>query len=733
MKPLNKAKEHGIALAVYTLLCLIFFKEIFVQTQWFSEDFFMQNFPNRFLAAVEIRNGSLPLWNPFVFSGMPFLADIQTAVLYPFNLLMSLFVADSRLSFALYEYQVALHFIPAGYFMYLYLRELEMEFFSALLGGMLFAFGGYFINHAHHANMIHSGIWLPAIFYCCLRGFKNDASWFWACPILMTVSLLGGHPQIAIFICYVFAAYYFYLAWESRECIKLQTSAFRFAVIVIAFLLLSMVQIIPTAEFLQNTSRSAMDFPGATQDSLPPHGLWTVLFSNMFTFTYEAWEQWEFRVYLGSGAILLAFLGLSGRTLPRTRFFWALAVLSLVLALGGNTPLYKLFYTLVPGFKFFRVPARFLYLFLFSVSVLAAHGLHFFLRAEERDRALKQLLLVSSIFLTAIPACAVLFSKLPLQQLEPHVSAYSLSMLSLTVLLFVSAKRADMQHWTKAAIFIVIAADLFFFRGLFNHIHLDKESMYKAIYQTPLATVLQNKKDGTRFLAKNAYALYANMGSVYRMSNISGYNPFELKLYAKLNPTSPQIANLLGTRFIDFHDSEALANTWKDQAVFKVQDLFMVNDKALPRAFFVDQARFDPNFDLQKNLESGEFDPLKTIYLDTEFPATAPSDKPPVYNVARYEIKANEVIVSIQNNSKGFLFVSEVYYPGWMVYVNGEKKAVLRANSAFRAVHLDAGINNVRFAFQPLSFRIGAGISVATFLAMACLFARSISKKRLRL
>ena len=90
-------------------------------------DFIEQNFPYRLFAAVSLRHGELPLWTPYVFSGMPFFADVQAAVLYPLNLLLALFASREWLSPVVVEYQVIFHIFLAGLFMYLLGREMKCD------------------------------------------------------------------------------------------------------------------------------------------------------------------------------------------------------------------------------------------------------------------------------------------------------------------------------------------------------------------------------------------------------------------------------------------------------------------------------------------------------------------------------------------------------------------------------------------------------------------------------
>ena len=86
------------AIVAICLSAAIFFRDILLQKAFFWEDFLYQYYPNRFFAAVSMSRGELPLWNPFTFNGTPFQADMQSALFYIPNLLLTFFVSDGRLS-----------------------------------------------------------------------------------------------------------------------------------------------------------------------------------------------------------------------------------------------------------------------------------------------------------------------------------------------------------------------------------------------------------------------------------------------------------------------------------------------------------------------------------------------------------------------------------------------------------------------------------------------------------
>ncbi|MFQ5443694.1 MAG: hypothetical protein ACE5EK_03655, partial [Nitrospinales bacterium] len=572
--PQKKTWESLAALFFYSLLSLLFFKEIVLQTHWLGDDFFTQNFPNRYFAAAEIRSGSFPLWNPFMFSGTPFLADIQTAVLYPFNLILSLFVKNGELSYSVLEGQVIFHYILGGFFTYLFLRCLDLDFHSALLGGGIFVFSGYLFTHAHHTNLIHSVIWLPAIFYCCVKGAKSGPIWLWGIPLLLTMSFFGGHPQITLFIIYAFALFFLTHPYPGRNRWNLGR---RFLILMLiggAFILLSSVQILPTVEFLQHTDRASLSFSDAMKDSLPTPGLLNLFLPDLFSSSYDPWQRWEFRCYTGIGTLILAVLGIFLRLNATAVFFAALGFLSLVLALGENTFLYSIFYHLIPGFKYVRVPARFLFLFTFSLSVLAAYGFHYLCKKVDTNhfqwsKKKFEVTAYTGGFLLAGISIYV-FADLPFAEYKNHFAGFFIITTASILTLLAAIRYRARFFGIKWIILVIIFLDLFLSRGLFNLMPAEKDFFYNAIHKSPVAQALKDQPEGTRFLVRYVYPIYSNLGLIYRKSNLWGYNPFMLKDYTGINVGSPKIASLLGAKFIELGDAEKFAKTWKDVNVFKI-------------------------------------------------------------------------------------------------------------------------------------------------------------------
>ncbi|MGB9613356.1 MAG: YfhO family protein, partial [Candidatus Margulisiibacteriota bacterium] len=85
------------------------------------------------------------------------------------------------------------------------------------------------------------------------------------------------------------------------------------------------------------------------------------------------------------------------------------------------------------------------------------------------------------------------------------------------------------------------------------------------------------------------------------------------------------------------------------------------------------------------------------------------------------EDQANEVMIKTFLSKPGYLFMSDTYYPGWRVFVDGKESRILKADNLFRAVKLREGKHSVRFVYEPFSFKLGAVISFVTFLLIGAI------------
>jgi hypothetical protein len=144
------------------------------------------------------------------------------------------------------------------------------------------------------------------------------------------------------------------------------------------------------------------------------------------------------------------------------------------------------------------------------------------------------------------------------------------------------------------------------------------------------------------------------------------------------------------------------------------------NTHALPRAFLVPSAEVIPHEAALGRLRAADFDPRATVLL--ERPAPLPAGPPSGGDVTSFATPGpNELAITTDAPGPAYLFLSEVFYPGWRASVDGHSAEILRANYLFRAVPLPAGRHEVRLEFRPLTFQLGAAITALTVLGLLVL------------
>ena len=150
-----------IFVAILFLLACIFFWKILLNPDQmvYFRDTFRQYYPWRFFAENMFAEGQLPLWIPNTFSGAPFIANIQTAIFYPFNIIVFA-IFPTALAFG---YSFFFHIFLAGLFTYLYLRYIKLDQFCAFLSSIILMYSGFLITHTYagHYTKITSVCWLP--------------------------------------------------------------------------------------------------------------------------------------------------------------------------------------------------------------------------------------------------------------------------------------------------------------------------------------------------------------------------------------------------------------------------------------------------------------------------------------------------------------------------------------------------------------------------------------------
>ncbi|MEM7334737.1 MAG: hypothetical protein AAF490_21855 [Chloroflexota bacterium] len=371
------------------LLLLFFNKMIFSNLILARGDTFLYFYPYWEMAAEALQAGRVPLWNPYIFMGAPFLANSQVGFFYPLNWPVWLLFETP---YAV-KTSIVLHIFIAAWGAYLAgERALGLERQGALLTAVLFAFGGYYTAQIEHINQMQGLAWLP--WYLVMLTFAGDekvsstfivvAKTAVGLTLLFSLQFLAGHTQ-TVFISIVLVLVWsiakllnYHLNVNTEDGLLFRFSYFRFrARIPFAFViggglagLVTAVQFLPTYQLSQLSSR----FGGLTINEVLSFSLHPLLLTRSLLPAINQSLFTEYTAFVPGSALILAVIG--GWQWRRWRGVTpaiSLIAVGLFFGLGQFNPLNWLIMRL-PGFNLFRVPARFMILYALGVALLAGLG-----------------------------------------------------------------------------------------------------------------------------------------------------------------------------------------------------------------------------------------------------------------------------------------------------------------------------------------------------------------------
>src|SRR3989344_5549794 len=161
-------------------------------------------YPERTFTNEMLANNTIPLWNPYIFAGTPFLANFQSAIFYPLNILYFFLPQIIAWSFLLF-----IQPIMALFFMYLFLSLFRLAKPAVWLGIIAFGFSGFMLVWSQeNAVVAQSALWLPLVLFGIEGYLKNKKFWYYCIAVVaLACSLLGGFIQITFYI-FLFSFFY---------------------------------------------------------------------------------------------------------------------------------------------------------------------------------------------------------------------------------------------------------------------------------------------------------------------------------------------------------------------------------------------------------------------------------------------------------------------------------------------------------------------------------------------
>ncbi|MBI2863285.1 MAG: YfhO family protein [Chloroflexi bacterium] len=719
-------------------------------------------YPNFVFAASSLKQGILPLWNPYLYGGSPFAADIQSGLFYPINLLV--FYLLPEITYQTMEFLAILHFYIAGVAMYSCLRFLRttegrhVGRAGALTGAVAYMLSDVFIVHLGHLNMIAVAAWLPLIFLFFQRGLVDRKARMGALAgIFLGVALLAGHIQPFLYILLCLALYFvFHLVAELRSGPRPLTAIWRllavFAVFAVVAVGVSAIQLIPSFELSHLSVRAKITYATSVQYSLTPAHLVSLFVPGFFGRGPEAyWGPWM-RTEMGYAGVLTLVAGLVAVVLRRRRetfFFLALAVVGLSLALGGHSLTQGWLFLLGGGFDMVRAPARFLFLFDFALAALAGLGVDRLLWPLTHDEraSLRGIAKYLNLFAVAVAAGALpSFLYLLIQSTTtggPIMARLAgiVEGLTLLILLFagcIALLWARIKDWAAPAFLGVLAVVWIAFDLMTTGFNVEVATSDPTVNFRHPGVINFLKQDQSLYRLDSVTDVWdVWQPSTTLLSDVPDiwgiWNPMlnaDLDNYwAKLGGRSNALYDLMNAKYVVGHKGVPLDKK-KFELVYDDDPQVSVfrNNKALPRAFAVyNAAPVASKDEAFAAIHDKAFDPAHKVLVEGGQPL---SSDLPMSNVDFSQYSLNHMALKASVSAPAYLVLSEIYDEGWKAWVDGQPQKILRADYLFRAIPLSPGDHEVRLVYDPPSFRKGATISGLTWLGLIGALGVSVARRR---
>ncbi|MET0836632.1 MAG: YfhO family protein [Thermoleophilaceae bacterium] len=717
-----------------------------------------------FLQYTRERLPDIPLWNPHVMGGRPYLANAQSAIFSPFS--VPAYVLPFWRSLAVIAF---LKVFVAAFGMFLLARALSMSWPGAFLAGLVFGFGLFFIAWIPWP-LSSVWAWLPWMLLLTDRLVRR--------PDLLAVSglaaftalqFLGGHPESSFHSLFGALAFFALRAVQLRAPVWRALAAFTGAIFLGAAL--AAVVLIPFVELL--TASSDVAERGATAPTKVARKFAiTVLLNDYYGRpTAQPLEGFvvERAFYIGLLTLSLVAAALLLRPNAERLAVAAFGAFSLAMVFGLE-PLFSLVRE-APGFGVVH-NTRFTILYLLCAALLAGWGLDELSSREPPPRRARWVVAFAGL-LIALPIAWITlrgrteWSYLVNEGLDvawgfatpefsvrtrPIVIAGALIVLLSFALpalvLLVLRTSGRLAAGTFAALAIaLIAGDLF--RAGMGHnpaIPIDHA-------RQPVTPALERVQDlaPARFAGtiptEAIFPLVPDTAMRYGIYDARGYDyPIE-KRFDRLwrrtvEPVTPFAVHTIRTPITNsslrtlsmFGVREVMQQTQDEplghpglRLVYDEEDarLYQI-PRALPRAWLVGAQRLvDGEDEALEAVADRRFDPLREVIVERELPDLSAGGQA---RIARYG--AERVVVETDADGPSLVVLSDIHYPGWKASVDGVEVDIERVDYLLRGVPVPEGSSTVEFTYEPVSFRIGWIVSLAALAGLLAAVAIGVRRRR---
>ena len=681
-----------------------------------------QQIPWRKIVIDSWKAGTRPGWNPYSFAGVPLDANNQAAPYYPLNIL-----------FFLFEFPVAwtllimLQPMLAGTFFYLYVRRLHISALSAFTGAVVWSFSGFALSWLTWGTIMHTALWLPLVLLGIdmLSERKKSHAYYirWSAILsfAVTMTLLGGHIQVAVYVLF-FSAVYSYRKWKQIT----DRPVFRWILMSIGVVgMITAIQWLPFVRYLAESGRVAAAESWKTAGWFLP---WQHLiqfiapdfFGNPATLNYwGVWNYGEFIGYIGAIPLLFA-ISAGGAGAPG--FFAVATAVSLIFMLPS--PFSKLPFELHIPIVSVLQPTRLMVLVDFSLAVLVSFGIDQ-LRKGNTKRLYKSIIFYGiGLVVLWVVASGVRFVSQNGTLLENFAVARRNLVIPTALfagmILWLGVFRATkLLRWRQAWVVVLIGMVVFdLFRFGWKYTPFTPRAYF--FPTTKIIGFLQSQSKPFRVMSLDDRILPPNVSGYYGIESIEGYDPiaplrYENFLVASERGTS-DIARPTGfNRIYTAHNIDSLLLPY-----FNVRFVLSLTDmdkpflrlvmregetrvyeytRVLPRAYLADATMVSKN----------PTDALSILFADTDSLLGVYDGKPALMNIPLSgdetveitEYAPGEIRLNVTTMSRRLLVILNRYDSRWSAMIDGKVPSTLfPVNYLFMGLAVPGGTHDVVLSYH---------------------------------
>lgn len=705
-------------------------------------DVITQIYPWKKLTIDTWKSGSIPLWNPYSFSGTGHAANYQSAVFSPVQILFWLFSFNYAWTFL-----ILLQPLLAGIFIYIYLHSLKLHQVASCISSVAWMFCGFMVTWMAYGTLGYAVLYLPLGLFGIQQYFLyKKYPYGILVSISVLLSLLSGHFQISVYVIGVLLVYALTEMIRQKDIQR----GIRILLFLLMGILITAPQLLLTYQAFISSTRGSSIIKG---EIIPWNYILTFLSPDFYgnPVTRNDWfgHYAEWSGYVGIIPLFFAIITFFNKKIG-SNFYKILLIITLLLAY--QSPFVNLLFALKIPVLSTSAASRIIVICSFSICILGAYGLHEFIIQQRFTN--KFFVKYSSIWFFCFGIIWLLlhfFHIIPGQNIM--IAKRNMILPSATLCLVIGS--VMVYNWkSKMRTFLlsllILLSCFSAYRFAQKWIPYEPEQyIYPA---TKLNDFLQTHVGynrvfgnlGGEFGVTNHLQLIEGYDAMYNarygefMNAVATGNPSEggrsVVLFDKYGIYKDRALQLLGVRYILQRLSDG-KNIW----AFPVWSYSPDSMKSIYR---------DEHYEVYEYTDAFPRTYLASVYkvahdnktisdlvlsTDTDLRSTVILEKEPIFKPESGEGEAsiqlytpNKVIIKTQASTPKILFLSDTYDSSWQVTIDNVKAELLRADYDFRAVSLPKGQHIVTFVYHPYGFYSGIFIACATIILCFVLIYKKI-------